>query len=281
MHPEPTAGVVPVHLQIADSIRAQIAAGELRPGDPIPTVDELRRKWGCAPAVARSAVDVLRNEGLVSTGRGRRTVVRVQPRRIKLSTWWALKQKELVLRPESERAQMGAIEMTAGVAIADTHSAHHYSVTPASSELAQEFGIAVGADLVRREYEMVDKRTSHRISYSISYIPKFLIAPNPDLLDETQEPWPGGHQHQLYTVGIEIDRFVRSITAVEPTPGTRQKWGIEPGVPLLRIRSKSIDIKDRVVEISDATYPADRTEIEYIDQLERWPENYERYVRGE
>lgn len=68
------------------------------------------------------------------------------------------------------------------------------------------------------------------------HIPKFLIESNPRLLDENEEPWKGGHLHQLYTVGIEVDHFVRTLIAVEPSTGDRQKWGMESGVPLIYVR---------------------------------------------
>lgn len=114
---------------------------------------------------------------------------------------------------------------------------------------------------------MTDRESGPRVSWSLSYIPVGYIEANPALLDENNEPWPGGHQHQLYTVGIEISQFVRTVTAVQPTPGERQKWGMEPGVAMLSVRSKSVDTDDRVVELSDATYPADRTEIAFTEHL--------------
>nr|WP_245673938.1 UTRA domain-containing protein [Actinoplanes rectilineatus] len=161
--------------------------------------------------------------------------------------------------------------MTAGLTLADVISTHKYNVISANEELAEEFSIEAETPLLRRAYEMTEKATGKRISWSISYIPRFLIESNGKLLDENNEPWPGGHMHQLYTVGIEIDHFVRSITAVEPSPGDRQKWGMDSGVPLLYVRSRSVDIGGRVVELSDAAYPADRTEITFVDKLDRWP----------
>ena len=83
--------------------------------------------------------------------------------------------------------------------------------------------------------------------------------------------------HQLYTVGIEVSHFVRSVTAIEPSTGDRQKWGMESGVPLLYVRSRSVDTEGRVVEMSDAAYPSDRTEITFVERLDPWPKGYPRY----
>jgi GntR family transcriptional regulator len=107
-----------------------------------------------------------------------------------------------------------------------------------------------------------------------------LIEGNDRLLDERNEPWPGGHFHQLYTVGIEVDRFVRSIYSIEPSTGDRQKWGMSEGIPLLYVRSRSIDVDGQVVEVSDAAYPADRTEIVFTEKLDRWPSDHPTYQEG-
>ena len=271
MQAEPTPGTVAVHHQIADSIRERIASGDLQPGDAIPTVEELRTQWQCSPGTARSAVAVLRGEGLITQGRGRAARVRRPPSRIKLPQAFGQRQKDAVLLPEGERSASGAIELTSDVPIEKTIATYHYSTVAADAQTAAEFAVPAGTPLLRREYEMLDPETQNRMSSSVSYIPRFLIESNPELLDERNEPWPGGHQHQLYTVGIELDRIDRSVIAIQPNPAVRHKWGMQPGVPLLIVRSTSIDTDDRVVEISEATYPADRSELEFVEKLDRWP----------
>jgi GntR family transcriptional regulator len=280
MQTEASVGVVAIHDQIADAIRARITSGELAPGDPIPTIEQLRTQWHCAAGPVRTALSILRNEGLISGGRGKPAVVRQPPHRIRLPLGWSQQMKDNVLQPKDKRATVGAIELTVGTQLTEANFECHFEEVAADDDLAAEFSLPIGTTLIRRTYELAHKQTGLRIEYSVSYIPKKLIEGNPDLLDECKEPWPGGHLHQLYTVGIEVDRFVRTLIAVQPTPGTRQKWGMEPGVPLLRVRSRSIDILDRVVEVSDATYPADRVEIEFTEQLARWPEDHPEYVRN-
>ncbi|MGH3876504.1 MAG: GntR family transcriptional regulator [Actinophytocola sp.] len=272
MQHEPTTGTVPVHLQIADALRARITSGELAPGDAIPSASSLADEWGCSVGSARSAIAVLMEEGRLSGGRGKSATVRQPPvrRSLTLSSDWSQVQKDMVLRPIGERRKRGAVELIAGIPIDDTDSSASYNRVLATPEIAQEFELPVGTEMLQRTYEMTDKDSGARIAWSVSYIPVEYIKENPDLLDETKEPWPGGHQHQLFTVGIEIDRFMRKVTAIQPTPGDRQKWRMEPGVPLLHVRSKSIDISEKVVEMSDATYPVDRTEIVYVEQLKRW-----------
>jgi GntR family transcriptional regulator len=279
MDSEATPGVVPVHHQIADAIRAQIASGALAPGDPLPTIKALTEQWRCADGPARRALDVLRSEGLITAGRGRpATVRRAQDRTaVTLSASWSQEQKDLVLRPREERSKRGAIELTAGISIEDITSEHLYSDVPAPADLAAEFDLAPGTVLVQRTYEMTEPSTGNLISRSVSYIPRSIIEANPALLDEAREPWPGGHQHQLFTVGIELAEFRRSVIAVQPTPAERIRWGIDTGVPILVVRSRSVDTTGRVVEVSDARYPADRTEISLVEALDPWPADHPAY----
>lgn len=277
---EPTAGVVPIHHQIANAIRAQILNGELKPGASVPSVRELCDRWKCAPLSARNALAVLAAEGRLTGGRGKRATVRIPPPRIRLTMAMSQEQKDLVLASRSARAVRGTIEMTLGRSIDTTVSTHHYEVIGASADLAMEFSLEPGTELQRRQYEMTDRETGLRLTWSTSYIPLALISGNRDLLDERLEPWPGGHQHQLYTVGIEIDQMIRSVTAIVPSPGDRQRWGMEEGVPLLAVRTRSVDVTGRVVELSDAVYPADRTELVFTEQLKRWPDDYPPYDRS-
>jgi GntR family transcriptional regulator len=274
MTTERTVGTVAIHDQIADDLRARMAAGEFKPGDSLPSVRVLKEKWGCSDGPVRDAFGILLAEGRITSGRGSRARVRMPPERKPLAISFgpqaAQTQKDLALRPEAERAAMGAVELALGVPLGETNFVPTYNRIPADAELARDFSISQGTELLRRTYLTSYKNTGKLALHSVSFIPVSLIEGNPDLLDPDNEPWAGGHWYQLHTVGIEIDRLDNSIIAVQPTTRQRQDWGMDPGVPLLCLRSRSVDTNDRVVEISDSTYPADRTEIRYTHRLERW-----------
>ncbi|WFE29893.1 winged helix-turn-helix domain-containing protein [Solwaraspora sp. WMMD791] len=57
--------VAPQWEQVADDIRAQIESGELRPGDRLPPIDQLRERHRVAASVIRQAVLALQAEGAV------------------------------------------------------------------------------------------------------------------------------------------------------------------------------------------------------------------------
>jgi DNA-binding GntR family transcriptional regulator len=67
------------YLQVAGSLRAAIKSGEFSPGAQLPSYQELADSWGVAINTAKSAVMLLRDEGLVVTRHGKGSFVRTQP----------------------------------------------------------------------------------------------------------------------------------------------------------------------------------------------------------
>jgi GntR family transcriptional regulator len=67
---------VPTYRQLADELRRLISSGQLKSGDRLPSIHELMAETGLAQNTIRSAVAVLREEGLVVTAPGRGVFVR-------------------------------------------------------------------------------------------------------------------------------------------------------------------------------------------------------------
>lgn len=67
---------VPTYRQLADELRRLIRTGQLKSGDRLPSIHELMAETGLAQNTIRSAVAVLREEGLVVTAPGRGVFVR-------------------------------------------------------------------------------------------------------------------------------------------------------------------------------------------------------------
>jgi GntR family transcriptional regulator len=66
---------VPIYRQIADSIRAQLVAGHLRPGDQLPTVREIALDLGVHHNTVAEAYRTLAGEGWLDLGRRRGATV--------------------------------------------------------------------------------------------------------------------------------------------------------------------------------------------------------------
>ncbi|MFD9947657.1 GntR family transcriptional regulator [Nonomuraea sp. NPDC059023] len=97
----------PVHKQLADLVRADIAAGRLQPGDLLPSESRLVQIHGVGQMAVRQALRVLRGEGLIVTIKGRGSQVAGGPR----EPYPVEPGSTIVFRMPSpdERAQLGGV----------------------------------------------------------------------------------------------------------------------------------------------------------------------------
>jgi len=66
----------PAYVQLADIVRAQVASGELRPGDQLPSEAQFVARYGLSPMTIRRALNILVDEGVLNARQGKGTFVR-------------------------------------------------------------------------------------------------------------------------------------------------------------------------------------------------------------
>ncbi len=250
----------PVSQRIADDLRRDIQSGRLRPGAILPSERELIGQYRTTKSSVSKAVAALRSEGLLTSQPGRGVFVRTTRQRVRRHhseryQW----EKDRVNLPDGEREKSGATEYDTGLEMTNLDFRARYSTVDAPEELADRFGVASGTRLLQREYWTSSHAEHSPLNLVRSYLLYAMVAANPDLLNQENEPWPGGTQHQLSTIGVELDRIVDQITARPPLPEEMETLDIEPGVSVLELHKISIDTVGRVVEISDVVMPGDRT----------------------
>src|SRR3954467_12052388 len=76
----PVARETPKYLRVAADIRALLANGELQPGDKVPSVFKLSQQYGLNQTSVRSAIELLRAEGLIERRAGSGTYVKQRGR---------------------------------------------------------------------------------------------------------------------------------------------------------------------------------------------------------
>lgn len=117
-------------VRIVEEIRRRIEAGELRPGDRVPSTRRITQDWGVAMATASKVLAALRAEGLVTARSGVGTVV-AEPVRAATST-------RPVRRGESSTVDAGSVRdriVRAAIAIADTDGLGGLSMRRVAAEL--------------------------------------------------------------------------------------------------------------------------------------------------
>ncbi|MDJ0461498.1 GntR family transcriptional regulator [Streptomyces sp. H27-C3] len=256
--------------RIADDLRQLIRTGQLNPGDRLPSETTLVEQYGKSLPTLRQALSLLQAEGLVEKKHGRGNFVRRPRTMVERTNGRHQWEKDRARAPELARAQTGATEHDTGLELNDLVFHAAYREIKADKQLADSFGVPEGTALIERMYRTRYRAEGAPFNLVCSHLVRDLVAENPDLLDATKEPWPGGTQNQLYTVGIELDRIEERITARPPTAEEAEELDLPPGTAVLVLRKTSIDTDDRAVEISDVILPGDRTEMLFTTQLERW-----------
>jgi GntR family transcriptional regulator len=237
----------------------------------MPSETELAETSGLSRTSVRNAIRQLREWGLVRAEQGRGTYVRAPRQRVRRRNTERYQwEKDRARLGEVERRRTGGTDHDTGLTVDDLKFHAEYTPVKADEDMAAAFGLPVGTLLLRRVYWTSSRHESAPLSVSYSYLVHDLIASNLDLLDQDNEPWPGGTMHQLHTVGIEIDQVIDEVRARPPSPDEAELLDIEPGVSVIALRKTSVDIQGRVVEVADVVFPGDRTELVYTTKLKRW-----------
>ena len=256
--------------RIADDLRAQIRAGELTPGAKLPSETRLAEEHATSVPTVRQALALLQAEGMIEKEHGRGNYVRRPRRMVNRSNDRHQWEKDRVSADLEERSSSGTTERDTGLEVDALVFSAKYTRVEADAEIAESLAVEQGAPVLERLY-----RTRHqdeRAPFNLvrSYMPIDLIEGNPDLLDETNEPWPGGTQNQLHTVGVELDRVVERVTARPPTAEESEELDLSAGIAVMVIEKSSIDTNGRVADWSEIVLPGDRTASVFTTKLERW-----------
>jgi GntR family transcriptional regulator len=240
----------PPYRQIADHLRAAIDAGQLRPGDRLPSEAELRQHYGVARMTARQAIQELRSEGRVIAEHGRGVFVRQPPpvRRL-ASDRFARKHREAGkaaflaeaeksgFRPHVDQIEVARVEAPAAI--------------------RERLQLDDGLVLCRSRRYFADDRP---VELALSYLP-LSIAEGTAIAEI--DTGPGGVYARLEEAGHPLDRFVEEVTARMPTAEERRRLELQMGVPVLVVVRTAYDIAGTPVEVCDTVKAASAFILEY------------------
>ena len=240
-------GPLPLYFQLREALQADIRDRGLKPGDRLPTEQELERRYGVSRSTIRQALSDLESEGVVRRIQGKGTFVGTP----KI-------QHVPVLASFSELLRAQGYE--------PAHRLIASAVRSAPAAVAEGLEVEEGSPcrFLRRLF-LAD---GDPVGVAETWIPSALLGPHDDLLEH------GAIEHgslyellQAQPIGLVLARAVETINpglAEEPDAGL---LGCEPGDPLLVIKRISFTPQGRPVEWTQLLFAGDR--YEYRVEMQR------------
>ena len=237
--------------QIADHLREAINAGEIAPGEQLPSERELMEQYDAARGTARQAISLLRSEGLIETEHGKGAFVRKRSAVRRVAHDRFLRRH----RQAGNAAYLAELE-TAGrtpeVEILEVGQA------AAPADAAQRLELDESAPvLVRRRRYLAD---GFPMELATSYVP-WSIAEGTQMAEANTGP--GGIYARIEERGHQLERFAEEVTARMPSPEEAKALRLMPGVPVIGVLRTAYDSEGTPVEVCDTVMAADRYVLTY------------------
>lgn len=212
--------------RIAEHLRSAINNGQLKTGDELPSEAELCEQFGSSRGPVRQAMMLLRTEGMISTGRGRRSTV---------------------------LATSGGSDFDSTLSITSWLRSFGHTPGQRTLLLARQPADEVVADFLRlAEGDHVITLRRLRLADGAPFALESIHFPLPigrHLLDvDTDSTSVLAH---LAEQGIVVDNLSRCISATVATEEQAELLGISPGAPLLRIRMTASDQYGQLISYAD------------------------------
>jgi GntR family transcriptional regulator len=231
--------------QLKELLREEIGSGHWKVGTRIPSEPELCRLLDVSRTVVRQALGDLEHEGLLRRRKGLGTFV-AEPKI----------RERLVQSLTGFHDDMVAQGRTPRTRVLDQR------VMTAPAHVARELGVPVGHPVVMIErVRFVD---TEPIALVTTYLPHALV-PGLERIDFTDRSL---YQTLSTRFGLELDRGRRLLESVAARDLDAELLDVEPGDPLLFLRSVTYLPDGRAIEYYEARHRGDRTvlEVELVRQ---------------
>lgn len=225
-------GSKPMYRQIADALREKINAGELKPGDALPTESTLQEAFGVSRVTVRQALKLLTEEQIIESIQGSGSYVKEE-------------------RVNYDIYQLTGFYEKLADRNVDTHSdVRIFEVLKADVKLAEKLAIAPEDKVwhVKRVRFIKQKP----VNLEETWMPLILF---PDLTWEVME---NSKYHYIEQVKkMAIDRSEQELVPVMPTQEAIAALALDPAKPILEKVSRGFLKDGRVFEYSRNVFNSD------------------------
>jgi GntR family transcriptional regulator len=224
---------------VADALRHAIANSTYKPGDQLPSENQLAAQHGASRQTVRRALRELRLRGLITSHQGKGAFVRA-PAAVSITLTAANYDRHQRERQSGFNAQVREQGRTPRQELIGV------GTVPAPPETAERLGLEEGDDvLVRHLRFVVDDQPVQivKVYYDVALAAGSKLG-EPSLI-------AGGVHGELNRLGVRVTRFVEELRGARlPRPEEERELRLPDGVPVLRsIRTAYAD--ERPVEVMD------------------------------
>ena len=231
---------VPLYMQVVRQLRAQIAAGELRDGDRLPSQREMMARWHISMQTASKVIGAMKTEGLAVPSVGRDTIVAPGAAARIAAAAQGTAHSPAASLPPAPGATVTAV--TAGK-------------TAAPGPVAEVLGIPSGRRALRRTETRQDK--GQPASLTVSWYPPAVADPAPRLADSQSLP-AGALAYIAEATGTRAARADEECAAAPADDDSAAALGISPGSPVLITRVRYYTADGKLIEYAETTMPTGR-----------------------
>ncbi|MFG3508158.1 GntR family transcriptional regulator [Streptomyces sp. NPDC047821] len=245
------------YLEVADSLRARVLAGEWAIGERLPSRARLAEEYGVGRNVTQRAMDRLIAEGLLEGRAGSGTYVRKPRERMRM-----VRSHHRERRGTSPfRSDMNERDR------AGTWESHSEARTPAPAHIAERLAIEPGDLCVVTRYEFL--ADGQPVQLSTSWEPMTITDGTPVVLPEMGPLAGAGVVERMRSIGVNVNNAVEVPRPSRATQAQANLLGISVGDLVLEIERTYYDIDGRPVETADIIVPDVRWEVAYEFGIDR------------
>lgn len=240
----------PTYRGVAEMIRSWIASGRYKPGDRLPTHQEIAKRLGTTRQTVVAAIKTLAQEGLVETGGSRGTWVRAHVHFVTDATSYDDVKTE---RPDGIDAFNAAV-------LADQRepsTRFEMRIEPAPADIADRLGIKPDELVcVRSVLQLVDERPWSRAT---SYYPMDITT---QCGLDTPHDIPGGTVRRMAEHGLVEAGSVDEVNTRPPSADEARDLSAPDGTAMI-VWIRTAATADRVTRVTVSVMPGDRNGLQF------------------
>ncbi|MER8003051.1 GntR family transcriptional regulator [Streptomyces sp. NPDC095613] len=250
--------------ELAELLRGRIEGGEYPPGEKLPNIEELMETYELARQTVRAAINQLASEGLVRTVTRKGTYVQARLGRRRV------RRNHVVTR---SRAGMYIFP---AAAYPDepwqTHGTPHRSMEAAPEVVAEQFGVEVGSEVLRRR-RVMSPEEEPPFQIVDTWLSPQAVADAPQIAEKSTGP--GGYLERLEEAGhgpISWSEITRTRMPSAEEASLLQIPGVLPVMEMILV-GRSGRTED-ALEVTIRVIPGDRVELVadlVRDASAQWP----------